>query len=60
MGMEFGMRCNLCQKMVKGDPARHLLEEHKPLEFFTLVAMLEWASVGVKLPPPEKENPLKV
>ena len=52
----FKMACVLCKQIVTGDPLRHLAEAHNPMEFFSLVPVVSWADLGVKLEPKEEKK----
>jgi hypothetical protein len=45
------MVCNLCKIVVAGDPLRHLVEKHDPLQLFTPVPVITWEELGVKMEP---------
>jgi len=57
--MDFSIVCLKCGNPVSGDPMRHIVEAHAPIEFFAFVPNVPWSKLGVSLPPVEKENPLK-
>jgi len=53
---DFGMFCILCGKRVTGDPIKHIVGEHQPLQYFTLVPQVSWEKLGVSLPPPQPKK----
>jgi len=48
---DFVLVCNLCKQIVSGDPLKHIVEQHDPQQFFTLVPRVTWDKLGVRVPP---------